>query len=77
MGGAAAEEGAGEEEKGGKRCQSEQGADLLGLAQHLDEVLHYVNFASFLAQKSQYTSSRLYVEPSWCFPLQEREPACL
>lgn len=46
-----AEEGAGEEEKGGKCRQSEHGADFLGLAQHLDMVLRYFNFASFLAQK--------------------------
>lgn len=46
-----AEEGAGEEEKGGKCRQSEHGADFLRLAQHLDMVLRYFNFASFLAQK--------------------------
>lgn len=49
------EEGAGEEEKGGKCCESEHGAGFLVLSQHLGVVLHYANFASFLAQKQWHT----------------------
>lgn len=45
------EEGAGEEEKGGKGCKSEHCAGFLVLSQHLDVVLHYVNFGAFLAQE--------------------------
>lgn len=46
-----AEKGVGEDEKAGKCHQSEHGADFFGLSQHLGMVLHYVNFAPFLAQR--------------------------
>lgn len=50
------EEGAGEEEKGRKCCKSEDKADFLVLSQHLGVVLHFADFASFLAQKQCHTS---------------------
>lgn len=46
-----AEEAVGEENKGGKCCESEHGAGFLGLSRLLGLVLHFVSFASFLTQK--------------------------
>lgn len=46
-----AEEAVGEENKGGKCCESEHGAGFLGLSRLSSLVLHFVSFASFLAQK--------------------------
>lgn len=49
--GSCRQEGEGEEEKGGEWHLGEDDGGFLGLSQHLCMVLHYFDFASFLAQK--------------------------